>query len=392
MADEPPVKQAKTEESGKDSEDVVRLLVGCYTKGHEPLAYYTNTAEEGVYVLGLHRHSGKLEVLQGPVAAGTNPTYAAFDPKRGVAYFTNENLSKGCVKAFRVEQDSKLTLLNSLPVENHPCFLAMSSDYRLVLCANYVSGDLIAFPTADDGSLLVGSTTALPADGPYPGKVEDRQDKTHAHNYCALGSSGFGLCCDLGTDQMVCVDIKNGTIADKVKFPSGSGPRHAAVNADATWIYVSTELSNTIEAIAVEPATGKFGAIAASTSLLPDGYDGPATTASHIELSSDGQFAFVGNRVGVPLNGACKDCVEGTISVIKIAPQDPEKHLTLLDCVPIGGKVPRSFCVFENWLIVGAQESSFVKSFSIGPDGKLTVAHELDIPSPGNIIVADLKP
>merc|ERR1712070_418066 len=84
----------------------VRLLVGCYTKGHEALGYYTNNAEEGLYVVGLDTADGKLKTLNVPVAAGTNPTYAAFDPVRSVAYVTNENLDKGCVKAFRLGSDS----------------------------------------------------------------------------------------------------------------------------------------------------------------------------------------------------------------------------------------------------------------------------------------------
>merc|ERR1711862_654895 len=96
--------------------------------------------------------------------------------------------------------------------------------------------------------------------------------------------------------------------------------------------------------------------------------------------------------MGVPASdGACKDAVEGTISVIELMPQSSDKHLTLVECVAIGGKVPRSFCVVQNWLVVGAQESSQVRSFSIGADGRLSSAHSLEIPSPGNVIVADAQ-
>lgn len=370
----------------------VRLLAGSYTKGHEPLGYYTNTGE-GASTIQLNTADGKLKLLKGPVDAGTNPTHAAFDPIRSIAYFTNENLDKGCVKAFKMGRDAKLTELNSIDVSNHPCFLSMTPDYKAVMCACYVSGDVWLFETEEDGSLKPGTKTELPADGPYPGEVPTRQDKTHAHCYLPLGTTGFGISCDLGTDQVVCLNVKDGTVVSKSKVASGSGPRHAAVSADGKWVYVSTELNNVIIAIPVDAATGTLSPPAATASLLPAGYDGPATTASHIELSSCGKFAFVANRMGMPpSNVLCKDCVEGTISVIKLAPESPDAHLTLVECKEIGGKCPRSFCVVGEWLVVVAQESSFIKSFKIGADGTLTEGHKLDYPSPGCIVPAKMIP
>ena len=75
------------------------------------------------------------------------------------------------------------------------------------------------------------------------------------------------------------------------------------VSEDGRLVYVSTELSNTLIAVPADPATGSLGEIASVTSLLPEGYDGPPTTASHVELSPCGGFAYVGNRVGVDLDG-----------------------------------------------------------------------------------------
>ena len=75
------------------------------------------------------------------------------------------------------------------------------------------------------------------------------------------------------------------------------------VSEDGRLVYVSTELSNTLIAVPADPGTGSLGEIASVTSLLPEGYDGPPTTASHVELSPCGGFAYVGNRVGVDLDG-----------------------------------------------------------------------------------------
>lgn len=39
---------------------------------------------------------------------------------------------------------------------------------------------------------------------------------------------------------------------------------------------------------------------------------------SHVELSPCGRWAYVGNRVGVGVDGACANCVEGLISVLRV--------------------------------------------------------------------------
>jgi 6-phosphogluconolactonase (cycloisomerase 2 family) len=137
---------------------------------------------------------GQCSSGQGPVAAGTNPTYAAYDSTRGCAYFTNENLENGCVKAFNLSADGKLSLINSQPVAgNHPCYLSVEPGTRSLLTASYVSGHVHRFPTAADGSLEPGSSDALPNDGKCTFAASSRHHLVphahsgacHAHTHCA---------------------------------------------------------------------------------------------------------------------------------------------------------------------------------------------------------------
>lgn len=156
-------------------------------------------------------------------------------------------------------------------------------------------------------------------------------------------------------------------------------------------VYISCELGNLLVAVPADAATGNLSSPSGSVSILPADYAGADTTASHVELSPCGKYAYVANRVGVPLDGACEACEEGSLSVIQLTPE-----LQLLDVVKIGGKVPRGFCVVDaahndvasGWLIVGAQESSLLRSFAIGADGGLTAASELAVPSPGCVVAA----
>jgi 6-phosphogluconolactonase len=262
----------------------------------------------------------------------------------------------------------------------------MAGDGSSVLCANYVSGNVTRFPLADDGSLLDGSTTALPKGSSYPGKVASRQDGAHAHCYHPLGSE-FGLVCDLGTDQVVAFRIKDGEEVGRCKFPDGSGPRHVAVAADGKWAYASCELGNIVVAFEVDSSTGKLGSEPKCT-LSPPDTSGDQNTPSHIDLSSCGRFAFIANRMGVPAaDGSCANSTEGSITVVALQP-GTENHLTFVETKYLEGKVPRGFCVVGRWLVAGLQESSFIKSFQIGEDGKLTDGHKLEIPSPGVVVAA----
>ena len=327
--------------------------------------------------------------------------YCAFDADTRTCYFTNENLSNGCVKAFRLAPDRTLELINSIPVVGvHPAFLAFCSSTKAVLCANYVSGDLTVFDTNHEtGALVVApSTTRLPRDSiEFPGPVPERQDSPHAHCLVPIpGTGGIALCADLGADRLYAIQTIDATVLGYSQMPPGSGPRHVALQRDPhqaqSFAYVSTELANTIIAVPIEEGFKLAPDPSCSLSVLPAAYAGPPTTAAHIELSNCGKFAFVGNRVGVDLDGSCSAAVEGgtegSVSVIGLSPASAS-HLTLLHYVPIGGMVPRSFCVVDTWLVVGAQESSLLMSFAINQDsGELAPVNELEIESPGCVIIA----
>jgi 6-phosphogluconolactonase len=300
------------------------------------------------------------------------------------------------VYAFQLSADGKLTPLNNQPVAGdgacHPCYLAVAPGTGEVLSASYVSAHVHAFPVHDDGCLGPGRTTKLPPAAPevtYPGPVAERQEGPHAHCYEPMGDGTFGLVCDLGSDELLVLRTSDGSLVSRAAFPAGSGPRHVAITADLSRVYVSTELSNTLQTVPIDATTGKLGT-PIGASLLPTDYTGPPTTASHIELSPCGGFAYVANRVGVDKDGGCSAAAEGSISVLKVGSEAAE----LVEVVEIGGKVPRGFCVVSagaqggGWLVVGAQESSILRTFAVQPSsGRLKrTEHELAIPSPGCVV------
>ena len=386
-------------------------------------------------VLRLNTVTGELTLVRS-VDGGVNPCYAAFDRPTGTAYFINEHPEDGAVRSFRVDAALGLHELNSVAVAGHVCFVSVekasasasssSSSSSSVLCASYISGHVHRFPI-DGGKghyrlSPSASTRLLPSTpGDFPGPIPARQEAPHAHCYVPLPRTAeeeegsFAICCDLGADRVFCLRTADGSVAGRSTLPKGSGPRHVAIyrggstGGNVAWLCVSTELANTLVVIAVDLATGQLSESPdAVVSVLPEKYDGPPTTASHVELSPDGsgRFAYVGNRVGVDVDGGSAKCAEGAISVIDMNGFFDSRGRNqggnrsslpkLVDFAKIGGKVPRSFCVVPprpgkrsgggegGWLVVGAQESSFVKSYRIDADsGKLGEKSAVGVPSPG---------
>ena len=116
-----------------------------------------------------------------------------------------------------------------------------------------------------------------------------------------------------------------------------------------------------------------------TASVLPADFVPPAsgTTVSHVELSACGGYAFVGNRIGVGVDGACAGCVEGAISVVKLPADAGSGEMELVDFVYTNGRVPRSFCLtpaiegHAPLLLVGNQESDTVQAFKFDPAAAL---------------------
>jgi 6-phosphogluconolactonase len=216
----------------------------------------------------------------------------------------------------------------------------------LLFTANYFSGELTVLRTAADGALLPGVTTPLP--GPstatYPGPIEIRQDGPHAHCFYPDPGTTHAFAADLGSDEVVVVSVDaiTGAIAvtDRMATPPGTGPRHVALSPgkerhslittfplyidvlprqardrtqnkmafriDRRHLYVSGELSSTLSSCSYDGATGTLKLLE-TRSVLPDSFIPPAagTTVAHVELSPCGKWAYVGNRVGVGVDGAC---------------------------------------------------------------------------------------
>ena len=109
------------------------LYVGTYTEGGR---------REGIYLLRMDRHSGKLQQV-GSVDAGANPSFLAIHPNGRVLYAVNEleqynGKPTGAVSAFTIASDTGgLTRRNEqLSEGGAPCYVSVDRRGRVVLVAN----------------------------------------------------------------------------------------------------------------------------------------------------------------------------------------------------------------------------------------------------------------
>ena len=298
-----------------------------------------------------------------------------------------------------------------------PCHLSLDGRENFLMAANYTSGSLAVFALDEQGHLQErcdfwqhtprrtnetqgqgNSQQSRKAKNPQenPFKVNPlRQEGPHVHFSEEAGELLWST--DLGLDQVFGyqIDYEQKKLIDtgiRLQLPDGYGPRHLAFwHEDMAVIYVLCELSNRIVVFAEkvqeegseetekaaekisgrrmeEAAEKTFGGetteaekkvsetgtekmdrerfenapeytILQDISTLPEGYHGEST-ASAIRLY--GGFLFAANRG------------DDSIAMYEI-----QKNGTLILCCikKTGGRTPRDFQIFSDYLVVANQES-----------------------------------
>lgn len=298
-----------------------------------------------------------------------------------------------------------------------PCHLSLDGRENFLMAANYTSGSLAVFAldeqghlqercdfwqhtsrrtneTQGQGNLQQSRKAKNPQENPF--KVNPlRQEGPHVHFSEEAGELLWST--DLGLDQVFGyqIDYEQKKLTDtgiRLQLPDGYGPRHLAFwHEDMAVIYVLCELSNRIVVFAEkvqeegseetekaaekisgrrmeEAAEKTFGeetteaekkvsetgtekmdrerfentpeyTILQDISTLPEGYHGEST-ASAIRLY--GGFLFAANRG------------DDSIAMYEI---QKDGMLTLCCIKKTGGRTPRDFQIFSDYLVVANQES-----------------------------------
>lgn len=387
------------------------LLVGTYTPDSDPPG-----EGQGIHRVWFDPETGEL-TADGVAAHTTGPSFLAFRPEPPTVYAVNEQ-AKGTVTAFRVHGDASLTELGSVPTGGgSPCHVRYLGPEQVAV-ANYANGVVTFQPTADDGT-PTGPARELPHRGHGP--VTDRQEGPHAHSTAIVLDAHeprlrYLLAADLGTDELrvyhyatplspenegPAPEIEEGLIGT-VALPSGTGPRHLAVNGG--YVYVAGELDSRVHTVRWNPRSGtgehlgSLPALGAHTAAVTEA-NYPAEIALH-RLKVDGREIADGDAL--PMTNTYEGRVyvsnRGADVISTFAVRDEGARLEHLADTPVGAW-PRHFTVVRghngqpDHLVAAAQNGDSLMSLLIDPDTGVPTdtGHRLDLPVPVCVLPIPIK-
>jgi 6-phosphogluconolactonase len=302
----------------------------------------------------------------------SEPAYFILTKREQRLYTCN---SPGFVSAYAVEHSTgKLTFLNQEPTGGgDPSYVSLDKTEKYVFVANYQGGSIATWALKPDGSL--GKRTAFIQHSGH-GINPLRQAHAYPHSIIVDPSNRFVLVADLGLDKLFVYkfDATNGSLTPtnpaSISVTPGSGARHVTFHPNGHWVYLVTEMGNTVHFFHWD---GKRGILTElqSISTLPINFRGVSTSAE-VKVSPNGRFLYTSNRG------------HDSIAVFSVAPKSG--HLAPVQDIPSGGKWPRNF-EFDptgHWMIVTNHNSNNAAVFRIDQEtGKLTAVGEpVEVPFP----------
>lgn len=357
-----------------DSEATM-LYIGTYTATES--AY--GRQSQGIYRFRFDPATGALTPA-GVTTGIANPSWLALHPNGRFLYAGSEvrehgRRSGGAAVAYaRTATTGELTRINdALTGGAGPCYLSLDPSGRLLLVANYVSGNLTILPVRPDGGL---EPAAQLIQHTGHGPVADRQEGPHAHCVLPDPTGRFALAADLGSDQVLIyrIDAEARRLVPAatagVALAPGTGPRHIAFHPTGRWVYVTGELNSTLAVFSWDGEQGRLEPVQV-VSTLPEGWTGTNYPAE-VAVAASGRFVYMSNR--------------GHDSIAIFAADDTTGKLTPIGHEPTQGAFPRHFALDPTaaFLVVAHQNSDNVVVFRVDREsGRLTpTGHAATVPMP----------
>ena len=273
----------------------------------------------------------------------TNPSYVLEHPSQPVLYSVEET-REGAVCAWRPEE-GRLRLLAKLPTGGaDPCHLSVSEDGRWLYAANYSGGSAACFRLDADG-VPAERTDLRQHRGHGPNAA--RQEAAHAH--CVFPRKGRLAVCDLGTDEILIYENRDGILTERgrLRAPAGSGPRHLAAHpACPGLLFCVTELAGSV-LVFRETEEDRFRLVREIPTLPPD-YRGENTAAA-IRFTGDGSRLLVSHR---GLNA---------VAVIPVGRDGETGDPVLSPCV----RGPRDFLVCGESVLAASQPDGEIRAYRL---------------------------
>ena len=323
----------------------------------------TGRAGDGLAVLRFDSQTGVLSDMR-LAAPIFSPDWLELAPDGRTLYAGGTLDGKSGLTAFAVADDGSLRAISSQTDAENPVSLAVDATEKWLVGAYYGAGNWAVWPLESDGKFGARKPlTQHQGSGPNQG----RQSGPHAHQAMISPDNKRIWIVDLGTDKAMIYDFDARSGAVKPSVPAfaavvpGSGPRHLAFSKNGQFVYLLSEMGNTISVF--QGGRGAPGAIQ-TLSTLPADFHGYSAGAE-ILVSPDGKTVLASNR--------------GYNSIARFAVQT-DGTLKRLGWTKVG-KEPRHF-TFDptgKWVLVGNQKERSISVFAFDPKtGELKFSSQIE--------------
>ena len=315
---------------------------------------YSKGPGNGVFKGGFDAATGEISLNGGTIDV-ENPSYLQLE--NNILYGVAE-ISGGAL--FSADA-AKMQLLSTQDTHGRgPCHLWLKDGYAFT--ANYSEGSL-SILRADKSGNIEPCRQSVHHFGRSVNK--NRQNASHVHYVAVTPDSKYLALCDLGMDKVFlypyCAAGGLSTNARIIDCPPGAGPRHLTFSRCGRYLYILTELANTVLAYKYDGLE-----LMQEISTLPAGFAAQTTSAA-IHVSPDGALLASSNRG------------HDSIAVFKIKAGGGLEFLTHVT----GVKEPRDFRFSPDggWLLAGQQNADCVTAFKINGAG-FTETSSVAVPKP----------
>eukprot|EP00026_Physarum_polycephalum_P010767 Phypoly_transcript_10946.p1 GENE.Phypoly_transcript_10946~~Phypoly_transcript_10946.p1 ORF type:complete len:373 (+),score=57.51 Phypoly_transcript_10946:119-1237(+) len=304
--------------------------------------FYIGTETESLYLAHFDSTSGSLSLVAATPAE--YPSFLALHPSKQYLYSTNELEefngieNSGGISAYRINADSSLTFINSVPsYGGSPAHISVDSTGKWIGVANYGGGNYGVWKINSDFSIASQATTFKQDQnhGPQP-----QQYGPLAHEFVFGRNNTFVVVPNLGNDHWNQYTFSESTGAlttiQPIVAPTGSGPRHFAFHPTLPFAYGVSEIASTVTVFSA-PAHLTSLSVIQSISTLPSPLSPSEAAAGELQFSPDGKLLYVSNRL---------TNVNGTIAIYTI--NQSSGLLTLRESFSTQGIFPRYFTLSED--------------------------------------------
>ena len=296
-------------ENGIMAKTSLLAYVGCRTTKER------GARGEGIRVFNVAADGGRWDPVQ-LVGDLVNPSFLILNKAADRLYTVHGD--GNTVTGFAVEEGTgKLTRINTQSTGGgNPVHLAIDPSGKVLLVANYASGNVAVLPIEADGAL---GQTRPPVDLPgEPGPHRIEQKASHPHEAVFDPTGRFVIAPDKGLDAIFVLgfDAAAGILSvhAKTKTREGAGPRHIVFAPGKPFAYVVDELESSVTTYAWDGATGHLTPLQALPST-PATFTGD-NRAAEIAISPDGRSVFVSNRGHDSIGTFAVDPVSGTLAAV----------------------------------------------------------------------------